>query len=46
MYEGETKAYANFYAEITGMDAAMGQLREGIRKLGRGRQYHPLVLQR
>ena len=34
MYEGETKAYANFYAEITGMDAAMGQLREGIRKLG------------
>ena len=34
MYEGETKAYANFYAEITGMDAAMGQLRKGLRKLG------------
>ncbi len=34
MYEGENKAYANFYAEITGMDAAMGQLRKGLRKLG------------
>ena len=34
MYQGETKAYANFYAEITGMDAAMGQLREGLRRLG------------
>ena len=34
MYEGEDKAYANFYAEITAMDAAMGRLRTGIRKLG------------
>ena len=34
MYEGEDKAYANFYAEITAMDAAMGRLRVGIRKLG------------
>jgi arylsulfatase A-like enzyme len=34
MYSNETKAYANFYAEITAMDAAMGRLREGIRKLG------------
>ena len=34
MYGNETKAYANFYAEITAMDAAMGRLREGIRKLG------------
>ena len=36
MYEGETKAMANFYAEITAMDAAMGELRKGIRKLGVG----------
>ena len=34
MYEGETKAMANFYAEITAMDAAMGELRKGLRKLG------------
>ena len=34
MYQEEDKAYANFYAEITAMDAAMGKLREGIRKLG------------
>ncbi|MCH2379553.1 MAG: sulfatase-like hydrolase/transferase, partial [Pedosphaera sp.] len=34
MYEGETKAMANFYAEITAMDAAMGDLRKGLRKLG------------
>ncbi len=34
MYKGETKAMANFYAEITAMDAAMGQLRTGLRKLG------------
>ena len=34
MYEGETKAMANFYAEITAMDAAMGELRAGLRKLG------------
>jgi len=33
-YGNENKAYANFYAEITAMDAAMGRLREGIRKLG------------
>jgi arylsulfatase A-like enzyme len=34
MYEGETKAMANFYAEITAMDASMGDLRKGLRKLG------------
>ena len=33
-YKDEPKAMANFYAEITGMDAAMGELRAGIRKLG------------
>ena len=33
-YGNENKAYANFYAEITAMDAAMGRLRQGIRKLG------------
>ena len=34
IYEGEDKAYANFYAEITAMDAAMGRLRKGVRRLG------------
>jgi len=33
-YKDEPKAMANFYAEIAGMDAAMGELRAGIRKLG------------
>ncbi len=34
MYKDETKAMANFYAEITAMDAAMGELRGGLRRLG------------
>ena len=34
LYGGETKAMANFYAEITAMDAAMGKLRDGMKKLG------------
>ncbi len=33
-YKDEPKAMANFYAEIAGMDSAMGKLRNGIRKLG------------
>ncbi len=34
MYPDENKAMANFYSEITAMDAAMGKLRAGLRKLG------------
>ena len=33
MYPGQTKAQANFCGEITAMDAAMGKLRKGLRKL-------------
>tara|TARA_B100001094_G_C18022237_1_gene715756 strand:- start:147 stop:1001 length:855 start_codon:yes stop_codon:yes gene_type:complete len=32
-YAKESKAMQNFYAEITGMDAAMGELRKGLREM-------------
>ena len=32
-YSKEAKAMQNFYAEITGMDAAMGELRKGLREM-------------
>ena len=32
-YAKEAKAMQNFYAEITGMDAAMGELRKGLREM-------------
>ena len=32
-YSKESKAMQNFYAEITGMDAAIGELRKGLREM-------------
>jgi arylsulfatase A-like enzyme len=34
-YAKEAKAMQNFYAEITGMDAAMGELRKGLRDINK-----------
>ena len=34
MYKGQPKGMAHFYAEITAMDTAIGELRAGLKKLG------------